>query len=594
MSALRAAPILASVALVPLIVTPGLLFYYDVTPKVAILLLGVSFALLFGRTDFSLIKNHRASRWFAGILGFQWLWFGLAAAVSTNSATSLNGSTWRRLGLVTQTGVLVFSILCLAWLLENPANIRLLRSAIAATGLLISVYTIAQYFGIDPLLPAKAYQAGEGGFTIVRPPGTLGHADYLAAWLLFALFCSSRWIAPVAIFALLLTGTRAALLGLVAGAIVLWLMHRRAPTVREGYGAAILAVLIGIFVITPAGGKLRARVHWSLDDTRGGARLLLWRDTLPIVARHPLTGLGPETFGTQFPLHESRDLARAYPDFYHESPHNLLLDLAAGEGIPAAIAFLGLCGLAAWVGVRSGSQWAPGLLAALTALFIAHLFVVFTLPTELAFYLVIAMLISLESTSGASHAIVGWSRLAGYAVAAVLLVFTVRSVAADYWLARAHDGIADEDIPGATAAYRASLWWQARGTGADLPYSREMANLASQSPIFKTRLNAFQQALESGVRATEESEQRQNAWFNLAELFAAQNDAANAEHSLRNAIAWSPNWFKPHWILAQLLETERRMPEALAEAQAALDRDGGHDPEVSQTWERIRSAPGNH
>ncbi len=117
-----------------------------------------------------------------------------------------------------------------------------------------------------------------------------------------------------------------------------------------------------------------------------------------------------------------------------------------------------------------------------------------------------------------------------------------------------------------------------------------MAVLAATSPVFRTRLDALQQAFESGIRATEHSDQRQNAWYNLAELFAAQNDAPSTERSLRNAIAWSPNWFKPHYILAQLLESQHRMREALLEAQAAVDRDGGRDPEVASTLLRVRRA----
>jgi tetratricopeptide (TPR) repeat protein len=119
-----------------------------------------------------------------------------------------------------------------------------------------------------------------------------------------------------------------------------------------------------------------------------------------------------------------------------------------------------------------------------------------------------------------------------------------------------------------------------------------MAVLAATSPVFRTRLDALQQAYESGIRATEHSDQRQNAWYNLAELFAAQNDAPSTERSLRNAIAWSPNWFKPHYILAQLLESQQRMGEALMEAQAAVERDGGRDPEVANTLMRMRRAAG--
>lgn len=580
---MRSVPLLVTVALVPLIITPGVLFYYDVTPKIAVLFLGVALTLLFGRIDLRLLWLHRTTRWFLGIVAFQWIWFALATALSSDRSLSLNGGSWRRDGLITQTGLLAFTLLCLAWLLENPAHLSRLRQVIACVGVLISIYTIFQYFGMDPFLPAKAYQAGEGPFTIVRPPGTLGHADYLACWLLFAIFCSPVWTLPLTLFAIILTGARSGLVGLVVGGIVFFLLIRARRQVA--LAAAGLALLLVIFALSPAGAKLRARVHWSVDDARGGARLLLWRDTLPMIAPHPLIGWGPETFGAQFQLHESLELARAYPDFYHESPHNLLLDLAVGQGLPALLAFLALCVIAFRSGFRS-----PSLLAGLAALLTAHLFVVFTVPVELALYLLMAMLVSLDAPPRRPASTV--SAVAQYALAALFLVLAVRLVAPDALLARAQQHIANGDVTAAAGAYHGSLRWQPSGSGADLAYSREMAVLAATSPVFRTRLDALQQAYESGIRATEHSDQRQNAWYNLAELFAAQNDAPSTERSLRNAIAWSPNWFKPHYILAQLLESQQRMGEALMEAQAAVERDGGRDPEVANTLMRMRRAAG--
>jgi O-antigen ligase len=590
----RGAPLLATVALVPLILTPHLLYYYDVTPKLTALLLGVALALMLVRIDPRSLWTGRLTRWFVCIVAFQWAWFGLATALSTNPAISLNGSTWRRSGFITETAILVFAMLCLAWLLENAANIRLLLRVVSAVGVLISVYTIAQYFGIDPLLTPASYQAGEAPFTIVRPPGTMGHADYLGAWLLFAMFCSPIWTLPLTAFALLLTGTRSALVGLGAGAVVLLLL-RRVGTIRSRFSAAGFAAILVMFVLSPAGAKIRARIQWSLDDPRGGARLLLWRDTLGILRHHPVAGLGPETFGTQFPLSESVELARAYPDFYHESPHNLLLDLAAGQGLPAALALLGLASLACYAGIGSKSELAPRLMAGLAALFVAQLFVVFTIPNELAFYLMPVMLISLAADSAPSEfASARQFIVLRYAVATLLVVCAIRYVATDYWFTRADQDIAAEDVAGASNAYQASLWWQPAGAGSDLLYSREMATLATRSTNFKSRLDAFDQAFQSGVRATQDSEQRQNAWYNLAELFASRNDVAGTERSLRNAIAWSPNWFKPHWVLAKLLQAQQRRQEALFEAQAAVERDGGRDSEVSETLNRLQTSPPSH
>ena len=88
------------------------------------------------------------------------------------------------------------------------------------------------------------------------------------------------------------------------------------------------------FYFSPAGLKLRARGQWELEDLRGGARLLLWRDSLRMARERSLLGFGPDTFGVEFPRYQSVELSRAYPDFYHESPHNIFLDALVSQGVP--------------------------------------------------------------------------------------------------------------------------------------------------------------------------------------------------------------------------------------------------------------------
>ena len=62
------------------------------------------------------------------------------------------------------------------------------------------------------------------------------------------------------------------------------------------------------------------------------------------------------------------------------------------------------------------------------------------------------------------------------------------------------------------------------------------------------------------------------------------------EGSLRRAAAAKPTWFKPHWMLAQLLRLEGRVAEAAAEAAIAADLDGGKHPEVTRTAAELQAA----
>jgi O-antigen ligase len=602
-------------ALVPLVITPGLLSYFDITPKIAILLFGLSLILLYPRANISNLRvllGTRAGRWFAAFIGLTWLVSGIATAFSAYPLLSLNGGNWRRYGFIVESGLLLFVLLSAAWLAADQHNIRSLLRASVASGGLAALYGIAQYFGWDPWLPAAAYQAGEGPFTIVRPPGTLGHADYFAAWLVIVTFFGlalarleqARWarlaalgVSIVSMIAIVLGGTRSALLGVLAGAMLLVILNR--PRIRAGaiLVGVLVAALGGLFFFSPAGTKLRARVHWSTEDVWGGARLLLWRDSLRMALHHPLLGFGPETFATEFPRYESADLARSYPDFYHESPHNIFLDAFTTRGAAGLLLLLGFCGLAIWAIARRASVLSrdrqgavPELAAALVALLVCQQFVVFVVATALYFYLLIALLVAEPADAIPERRSTRWLVPVGVAGSLLFAAFAVRLLVADRALAVANQRIQSSDASAAAKEYLIVLRWELPGTGADLHYSRAMAQLAVRAPVVSMRVQATQQAIEAAIRATRTAEDRQNAWYNLARLLASQNNPAEVERSLRNAIAWAPNWFKPHWVLAQLLEATGRHEQALAEAEVAFDLDNARDPEVSETWRKLQQS----
>jgi hypothetical protein len=218
-------------------------------------------------------------------------------------------------------------------------------------------------------------------------------------------------------------------------------------------------------------------------------------------------------------------------------------------------------------------------------------------PTSLYFYLAIGMLVSLRAiplprtkrvAAGAGFSIAYWIT----AAASLLLpFFAVRLILADRGLANVQQRIDTGDAGGAALAYANARRWMPPGAGFDLPYSRAMAQLAQRSPLFAIRIKAWAEAKEAGVRATTTAEDRQNAWYSLATLYAAENNEAATESALRNAIACARNWFKPHWMLANVLALTGRNREAMLEAAAAADRDAGRDPEVTATWKALSHSP---
>lgn len=585
----------------PLILAPHLLFYYDITPKVAVIVAGAAIALALTAQNLDPLAALRGTRWGRWYLIAAGAWLaaiGLATIRSIHPELSWYGSNWRRMGAITYLALIPAAVWIAAYISRSAARLDRALRAICAGGVILSLYGIAQYFGWDPLLPAASYHVGEGVFEIVRPPGTLGHSDYFAAYLLWPVFAgiavSSRfgWITAAAgSVAILLSGSRGALLALAAGLILLLFLRR--PNLRATALLAAAAVAaIAIFFISPAGARLRARVHWATEDRLGGARLLLWRDSAAMAMTRPLAGFGPDTFVAEFPKFQSEELSRSYPDFLQESPHNMMLDALTEDGALGLIALLGI--VAAGLGgglARRMSPPAAALCCGLAASLIAQQFIVFTATT--AFYFVLAC--GLLAGSGAQEVKARevpllWRRtaLAGGIAAAVLLSFAAyRFVAADARLAKVQRRLDANNPAGAAEAYRQALTRPSAGVTADIYFSRRWAQVASQTSDVTSKLFYSQIAAGAASLATRSPEQRQNAWYNLCVILAPSNDIAAVESGLRSAIAASPTWYKPHWSLARLLILEGRHKDAAEEARRALYLNNGKDPEVSATLAEI-------
>jgi O-antigen ligase len=562
------------IGLTALILAPGALFYFDVTPKLVVLLAGVAVLCVAG--------SRPAPRLFSLLLLVTVVSLAFSTALSPAPALSLYGSTWRRYGLVAQVAVLLF-----AWFVSQSPDRRTIIRGISLAGAISAVYGIAQFFGWDPIVPAAAYHIGEGVWTIVRPPGTLGYVSYFATWLLVCGFLSlslqtrpAYAAAAVCWTAMLLTGTRAALLGLVLGLLV-WLYRRgfRVPGRVLAFGVAAI-IAAAAFYVTPLGGSLRSRTRWFVEDPWGGARPLLWRDSLRMAGSRLITGHGPETFTAAFPHYESQTLARAYPDFAHESPHNIFLDALVSQGIPGLLCLAALC----VIGFRGKDPW---IAAALAGAIVAQQFTVFTIPTALLLYAVIALSVAEADRLASSATQKRFARWT-FVLAVPLLYLAFRFAAADHSLALARRAVNAGDVPTAAEQFNAYQHYKLPGTAADLWYSRAL--LAAKAPDPVHQIQAFQLAAAAAERATRTAEDPFDAWYNLATVAAAQNDATKTESALRHAIAAHPHWFKPRWTLAQLLRLEGRIPEALAEAEIAVDLNGGRNPEVAVTLAQLRGS----
>jgi O-antigen ligase len=489
--------------------------------------------------------------------------------------------------------VLGFSFLVLIVVRNDHSRVLYLLRAVAASGSLVAIYGTLQFFGWDPWLPAAQYHIGDPPWTIVRPPSTLGYVSYFASYLLTVMFAgaglallggSVRWrvfggfVAVLSAFAVVLSGTRAAVLGMAAGAAVFLLLLRPRWSGKRLIAIPALAVaLFACFYFSDAGQKLRSRTRWYVEDPAGGPRLWLWRDSIRMAANRPVAGFGIETYSRHFPRFESRELARLYPDFRYESPHNVFIDTLAGQGIGGlvifgALAFGGL--LTAWR-VRRSSRLAAVLAGALSASLVAHQFSCFTVPTALFFFVTISLIAALEEQPAYSlnRAVVPIVLV----LSAGLMFFSGSLVVADRSLYKARALFERGQPEEAAKAYSAAMDAMPPGVSADLWYSRTAA-----------RTGLGEEALRAARRATTTSEDYQDAWYNLAVLAGLSGDPIWVESSLRSAIAAAPNWYKPHWILARFLQQAGRLEEARREADLAIDLNAGKNPVVRETLAALR------
>jgi len=572
-------------AVLPVVIAPGMLFYFDVTPKLVFLLIGTAIALVLWRGD--LPVNSRFNRIFYLLLAAEAVSIIVSTLTSTHPALSLNGGNWRRFGLISQLAILMFAALAAADCAGDRARVTVYLKAVVLGAIPVALYAVLQYFGWDPWLPKQSYHAGEDTWSIVRPPSTMGHASYLATYLLFVVFaCLGLWqqrtwrivtaaVATLSCAAIVMSGTRAALVGLAAGIIAaLWTNKRKAML----YVGAVVVLCLALYW-SPAGQGLRNRVTWISSEPLGGARPLLWRDSLRMSVHHLALGYGPETFIREFPRQESIELARAYPDFLHESPHNIFVDALVSQG---ALGLLILAALCIW-GLLAARQ-IPWARAALIAAIIAQLFTAFIMPTCFFLFLTLALVIERSPARRLPLA-----RMAAVCCAVLLTACALRLLVADRALSSTGASLDRGDLAGAIRSHQTAMKWALPGSSSDLYYSRRLADFVRTTPDFRLKSQGLREALNAALNATHASEEMANAWYNLAAFLSITNSPPDVERSLREAIAAAPNWYKPHWVLAQLLISEHRLDDARHEAEIAVDCNG-KAPELLHTLENIRAA----
>jgi O-antigen ligase len=353
-----------------------------------------------GFVGFSDLVRMRSAAIWAACLGFWALWASLsqnwAFVRVSHPATGANASL--------QIGLVVAFALAVASLRLNPVAVAA-TLAIGLTG--HAVLAIAQAdangaVGLRTLgeFPYHAWTNGvsivrSGTQTIVRPFGLMPHPNILAGFLTVGVLASAGlWAAPgriarviglvcapLLLYALLLTFSRAAWLGLAVGGLILFALGWRRLRVRSARATALAGTLAcviagAVFVAGYADfiGARTATTQESVELRSISDRIVFTDFALRAIGEKPLTGVGAGSF----PWRSSAYLQETFFDLQGDNVHNIYLLVWAELGTPGLVLFLVAiaAGLrSAWVAVRRDRSSAGiALLASFVALAVVGLF----------------------------------------------------------------------------------------------------------------------------------------------------------------------------------------------------------------------------
>src|SRR3989344_4227702 len=281
----------------------------------------------------------------------------IATIFSQDITLSIFGSPSRSGGALNLFFFFLFSVLLAIFISKDQW--QKLFHMLFIGGILASLLAIVQYFN----LLKNVFLSYEGGST----PSFLGNSTILATYMLFLSFLAfvffiqkqsrKEKMAYGALFLLftftiIITGSRAAYLALVAGFLYFFLFYPYPQKYKRLKIAAASILLFSILVIAlfnvfPQLGEkssilktISTRVSIArIAKDIFGTRLSAWKMTWRAISEKPFLGWGPENFYIGFEKHYD-PVPFATPKLLWDRPHNIVLDVAVHSGIFSLLLYL--------------------------------------------------------------------------------------------------------------------------------------------------------------------------------------------------------------------------------------------------------------
>ncbi len=172
--------------------------------------------------------------------------------------------------------------------------------------------------------------------------------------------------AAIAALGLWSTASRAGLVGLAVGMVVL-------AAVVSAPGKAKIGILAIVLAAGAAFGAGRIESIFSTTHESNAVRIELWKGSGELALAHPAVGCGAGNFSAQYPPYRRESEAlltmKTDPRFREaEDPHNTHLSVACELGVPGVLAWMALLGAVAWAAIRRRDASSAAGLAVVAAL----------------------------------------------------------------------------------------------------------------------------------------------------------------------------------------------------------------------------------
>ncbi len=391
----------ATLLLVPLIFWPGLLLDYELI-KLVIFRSGVMLMLLFyslwilqgGKVR---VKNLFSNKGWGRLFFFSLLVAALSWVFATARDLSFWGSYFRMQGLYTQIHYLLFVVLLFLGFRSRKQWQTGMKMLI--WGYTISlIYGLIQGFGLDPF----GYDLQEE--SLGRVYSFLGHPNYFASYILLIFFPllsisilkKKMWMYALCVLSmvvLLLTGSRAAFVGLLVGFSIVLISRYLCFKDRNSLITWLICLIVGggaLLTVNQlkdaefiSGNGFLIRLVIDEENMRSvDSRLLLWSAMPEHLQESLLLGYGQDSFGLSIANNIPEEINK-YEEYGRMSDraHNNLLQLLSDYGVLGLVVVIWLLILMLKEQRKCFSQWTKeqklmvvGVNAAFAAVGAAHLF----------------------------------------------------------------------------------------------------------------------------------------------------------------------------------------------------------------------------